>query len=126
KLSRLLVATHEHDWNSDPFSRGAYSYQAVGGSSAPARLAEPVAGTLFFAGEATERDENGTVPGAIASGRREARRLLRCPPLAFPGTLSRDFRRSFDWSTRIFRIVPRFVSVSLKPFSKWAARSSWR
>lgn len=76
KLSRLLVTAYEHDWNADAFSRGAYSYQAVGGSSAPARLAEPVARTLFFAGEATERDENGTVPGAIASGRRAARRLL--------------------------------------------------
>jgi monoamine oxidase len=76
KLSRMIVSTYEHDWNSDPFSRGAYSYQAVGGSSAPARLAEPVERTLFFAGEATERDENGTVPGAIASGRRAARRLL--------------------------------------------------
>ena len=77
RLARLLVSTHEHDWNLDPFSRGAYSYQAVGGSSAPARLAEPVEETLFFAGEATEPEENGTVPGAIASGRRAARRLLR-------------------------------------------------
>jgi monoamine oxidase len=76
KLSRMLVATDEHDWNADPFSRGAYSYQAVGGFSAPARLAEPVAGTLFFAGEATERDDNGTVPGAIASGRAAAARVL--------------------------------------------------
>jgi monoamine oxidase len=77
KLARLLVSTHEHDWNLDPFSRGAYSYQAVGGSSGPARLAEPVEETLFFAGEATEPDQNGTVPGAIASGRRAARALLR-------------------------------------------------
>jgi monoamine oxidase len=77
RLRGLLVSSREHDWNADPFSRGAYSYQAVGGSSAPDRLADPVAGTLFFAGEATERDESGTVPGAIASGRRAARRLLR-------------------------------------------------
>jgi monoamine oxidase len=77
RLDRLLVSVHEHDWNRDPFSRGAYSYPAVGGSSAPDRLAEPVADTLFFAGEATERLESGTVPGAIASGRRAVRRLLR-------------------------------------------------
>jgi monoamine oxidase len=77
RLDRLLVSVHEHDWNRDPFSRGAYSYPAVGGSSAPDRLAEPVADTLFFAGEATERSESGTVPGAIASGRRAVRRLLR-------------------------------------------------
>jgi monoamine oxidase len=77
RLRRRLVRAAEHDWNADPFSRGAYSYQAVGGSAAPERLAEPVARTLFFAGEATERDENGTVPGAVASGRRAARRVLR-------------------------------------------------
>jgi monoamine oxidase len=76
RLDRLLVAAHEHDWNRDPFSRGAYSYPAVGGGKAPERLAEPVEGTLFFAGEATEGAESGTVPGAIASGRRAARRLL--------------------------------------------------
>ncbi len=77
RLGRLLVSAHEHDWNRDPFSRGAYSYPAVGGASAPDRLAEPVADTLFLAGEATERWESGTVPGAIASGRRAVRRLLR-------------------------------------------------
>ena len=37
----------------------------------------PIDGTLFFAGEATESDgDNGTVHGAIASGRRAARRAL--------------------------------------------------
>jgi monoamine oxidase len=71
-----LVSAREHDWNADPFSRGAYSYQAVGGATAPGRLAEPVADTLFFAGEGTESEQSGTVPGAIASGRRAARRLL--------------------------------------------------
>ena len=77
RLRRLLFSSTEHDWNADPFSRGAYSYQAVGGSSAPVRLAEPVEGTLFFAGEATRRDDSGTVPGAIESGRHAARRILR-------------------------------------------------
>jgi monoamine oxidase len=36
-----------------------------------------VAGTLFFAGEATEGKKSGTVPGALASGRAAARRVLR-------------------------------------------------
>ena len=76
RLERLLVAHDHHDWNADPFSRGAYSYAAVGGASAPAALARPVQSTLFFAGEATARDESGTVPGAIASGRRAARLIL--------------------------------------------------
>jgi len=76
KLRRLLVALHVHDWSADPWSRGAYSYETVGGASAPDVLARPVAGTLHFAGEATDRNQSGTVPGAIASGRRAARQIL--------------------------------------------------
>lgn len=76
RVRRLLIGVHAHDWTRDPFSRGAYSYLAVGGASAPDRLARPVEGTLFFAGEAASSDESGTVAGAIASGRRAARRAL--------------------------------------------------
>jgi monoamine oxidase len=65
-----------HDWQSDPFARGAYTYPRVGGASAADALARPVAGTLHFAGEATEPDEMGTVSGAIASGRRAARAII--------------------------------------------------
>ena len=76
KLRALLIAWHEHDWSGDPYARGAYSYVGVGGAGAPRALARPVADTLFYAGEATEPDENGTVPGAISSGRRAAQRIL--------------------------------------------------
>jgi monoamine oxidase len=76
-----LRETYYHDWIEDPFSRGAYSYVAVGGLGAQAKLAEPVAGTLFFVGEATQGDGNlGTVHGAIASGRRGAREALAAFP----------------------------------------------
>ena len=77
RVRRLLAGVHVHDWIRDPFTRGAYSYQALGGASAPARLARPVDETLFFAGEATSSEESGTVPGAIASGRRAAAQALR-------------------------------------------------
>jgi monoamine oxidase len=77
RLRRRLRAWRLHDWSADPFSRGAYSYQVVGGASAPDALARPVDRTLFFAGEATEGRKSGTVPGAIASGRRAARAVLR-------------------------------------------------
>ena len=73
----LLVGTFTHDWQSDPFSRCAYSYAGVGGKDAHAALAKPLRGTLFFAGEATSGDETGTVAGAIDSGRRAAKELLR-------------------------------------------------
>jgi monoamine oxidase len=76
-LSAQLVDAYVHDWQSDPFSRGAYSYAMVGGDSAPELLAKPVQDTLFFAGEATATDgHNGTVHGAMTSGERAAKELL--------------------------------------------------
>jgi monoamine oxidase len=76
-LDELLDAWSSHDWRADPFSLGAYSYVGVGGTAAPRALARPVQDTLFFAGEATEGDQMGTVAGALASGRRAAREVLR-------------------------------------------------
>lgn len=62
-----------HDWNRDPFSRGAYSYVAVGATGARAALAKPLNKTLFFAGEATSTDgQGGTVNGALHTGERAA------------------------------------------------------
>ena len=74
--SKLSVA-YFHDWDSDPFSRGAYSYVKVGGEGCQQVLGSPIDGTLFFAGEATDTSgHNGTVHGAIASGRRAAQDIL--------------------------------------------------
>ncbi len=62
-----------HDWSRDPFSRGAYSYLAVGALGARAALAKPLNRTLFFAGEATSTDgQGGTVNGALETGERAA------------------------------------------------------
>jgi len=77
ELEERLDASASHDWRADPFARGAYSYIGVGGNGAPRALARPVDGTLFFAGEATNGAEIGTVAGALASGRRAAREVLR-------------------------------------------------
>lgn len=80
-LGSRLDGWYVHDWLKDPFARGAYSYIAVRGLDAPARLAEPVADTIFFAGEATQPPESsGTVGGAIDSGRRAAREVLKFWP----------------------------------------------
>lgn len=77
QLESLLDAAYFHDWQSDPFSRGAYSYGKVGSDGAQEALASPLQGTLFFAGEATDTSgHNGTVHGAIASGQRAAREIL--------------------------------------------------
>jgi len=67
-----LEAAYVHDWLTDPFSRGAYSYVRVGGQNARRELAAPVEDVLFFAGEATD-SEGGTVTGALRSGARAAR-----------------------------------------------------
>ena len=77
ELEEQLDASASHDWRADPFARGAYSYIGVGGNGAPRALARPVEGTLFFAGEATNGAEIGTVAGALSSGRRAAREILR-------------------------------------------------
>lgn len=77
KLDDLLVSVDTHDWQADPFTRGAYSYAAVGGSNAHAQLAKPLDSTLFFAGEATSGNETGTVAGAIESGQRVAAEVMR-------------------------------------------------
>src|SRR5262249_20573651 len=53
KLEQQIANVFTHDWQADPFSRGAYSYAAVGGIDAARALAAPVAETLYFAGEAT-------------------------------------------------------------------------
>lgn len=74
----MVVAPHFHNWNSDPYTAGGYSYALVGGADAFAELAEPLEGTLFFAGEATMSDgHNGTVHGALASGERAAKEVLQ-------------------------------------------------
>src|SRR5262249_23108730 len=73
----LLSEAHIHNWRRDPFSRGAYSYVAVGGRKAHSGLAASLDGTLFFAGEATDDSgESGTVAGALASGERAADQVL--------------------------------------------------
>src|SRR5690349_13118714 len=76
-IEQELEACYMHDWQADPFSRGAYSYAVVGGENAANELSKPVEGTLFFAGEATDyTGHNGTVHGAIRSGRRAAKELI--------------------------------------------------
>jgi monoamine oxidase len=68
-----LLDFYTHDWATDPFSLGAYSYIPVGGLKAQAALAEPIENTIYFAGEAAnKKGHHGTVHGALASGLRTA------------------------------------------------------
>jgi monoamine oxidase len=77
-LRKQLLSSHSHNWANDPHIRGAYSYLPVNGLALPKVLGAPVEGTLFFAGEATATDaQMGTVFGALESGLRTAREILR-------------------------------------------------
>jgi monoamine oxidase len=77
RLAGMVDQFHFHDWGSDPFARGAYSYVTVGGMTARAKLNKPIEDTLFFAGEALDTSgQASTVAGALASGQRAARQLL--------------------------------------------------
>jgi monoamine oxidase len=42
-------------------------------------MPDPISGTLYFAGEATDPQFSATVGGAIRSGRRAADEVLRMP-----------------------------------------------
>lgn len=64
-------------WSTDPYSRGAMSYLPAGATpQLRTDLAQPVGGRMFFAGEATDADHPGTVPGAIDSGQRAAAAVI--------------------------------------------------
>lgn len=83
EVTELMTAWHLHDWSMDPYSRGAYSFATAGREDGPARLAEPVEETIFFAGEATADPlDLGTVHGAVASGERVAREVGAALPQA--------------------------------------------
>lgn len=75
-LEAAVTSVHHHDYDADPFSRGAYSYTRAGGTGASDELAHPHEDRLFFAGEATDAANEGTVAGAIASGLRAAREIV--------------------------------------------------
>jgi monoamine oxidase len=77
ELQNILEDAHFHDWQTDPFSLGAYSYGKVGANEAQQVLTEPIQDMIYFAGEATDTTgNNGTVHGAIASGYRTAKQIL--------------------------------------------------
>jgi monoamine oxidase len=81
-----LEAAFVHNWQRDPYSLGAYSYVSVGhNDSARQALATPLEDTLFFAGEATDTTgEAATVAGALISGSRAAREIIRTNPTSPP------------------------------------------
>jgi monoamine oxidase len=77
-LRGQLAGCATHDWQTDPWSCGAYSYVPAGALETVLKLATPVADTLYFAGEHTDVTGHwGTVHAAVRSGIRAARQVLR-------------------------------------------------
>lgn len=63
-------------WSRDVFARGAYSFLPVGASlDDHAALSRPVAGRIFFAGEAATTEAPSYAHGALLGGRRAAREV---------------------------------------------------
>ncbi|WP_223211231.1 MULTISPECIES: NAD(P)/FAD-dependent oxidoreductase [unclassified Synechocystis] len=63
-------------WQSDSFSRGSYSFNALGSHpDMRDHLAKSLNDQIFFAGEATERDYFATAHGAYLSGLRVAEEI---------------------------------------------------
>lgn len=72
----LPAASMRSTWATDPFAHGAASYTRVGvQQSTRGVLAEPINGRVYFAGEATDIDNPGTMRGALHSGQSAAMRL---------------------------------------------------
>lgn len=65
------------DWETDPWSRGGYSYVLAGRSPDAARLLQRAAGPLALAGEFTAGPHSGTMEGALRSGIRAAAAITR-------------------------------------------------
>lgn len=75
-LERELVASQITDWGIDPFARGAYSYDLLSSKKSRRLLQQPVANTLYFAGEALyEGAHPGTVEAALVSGMTAAKQI---------------------------------------------------
>ena len=63
-------------WGLDEYSLGSYSYALPGKNKDRDLLRKSIDGTLFFAGEATEKDHYGTCHGAYFSGVRAAKAMI--------------------------------------------------
>jgi monoamine oxidase len=76
-LTKRLKAFHAVNWGDQPFSLGAYSYDTAGSKEVRKVLRQPIAGTIYFGGEAFyDGAYPGTVEAGLVSGKEVANRLL--------------------------------------------------
>jgi monoamine oxidase len=85
-IEQMLSSWHLHNWQSDAYARGAYSYVPAGALDAPEKMRVPVENTLYFAGEHTDTSGHwGTVHAALATGLGAADQAMRDGDLARGG-----------------------------------------
>lgn len=75
--SANLEKSYLMDWTKEPFIWGTYSFDKVGCGNSRQVLAEPIAGKLFFAGEATcTNGHHASIHGAMESAERVVKEIL--------------------------------------------------
>jgi len=72
-----VTAVHLGDWTVDPWARGGYAFIDPGFDPAWRPLLARRAGRIVFAGEHTSERWQGYMNGAVETGQRAARELLR-------------------------------------------------
>ena len=78
------ITAMKTNWNTNPFARGAYSYWPLGARDTDVDKLATSTEPLFWAGEATSIDFQGSLTGALESGVRvakEVRNFLASHPL---------------------------------------------
>jgi monoamine oxidase len=76
-IARRLHPIAETAWARDPYSLGSYSYGNPGAAAARAKLAAPIDGRLFFAGEHCSDADFSTAHGAYRTGVKAADAAIR-------------------------------------------------
>lgn len=76
-LQQLLVVREVQNWSNQAHAAGAYSYSTVQTAAARKVFREPVASTLYFAGEGYhEGESSATVEAALLSGQKVAMLII--------------------------------------------------
>lgn len=100
-------------WHDDPWTRGAYTYIAVGATPAHFdALAAPAGDRILFAGEHTTATRYGYADGAFETGIREAKRLLQAPALAVPESRWMPFAAAAALALLARRRAPEALRVT--------------
>jgi monoamine oxidase len=89
-IAEKLRWHHFQDWMKEPYTQGSYSITRPGGHGQRQALAEPIEGTLYFAGEATAPPPHyQTVHGAYLSGKRVATQVAKALKAEYPEDFTR-------------------------------------